>query len=80
MHCISLLKPAFQFLIDNTYVRVGKEIFRQQVGILMGTDCVHCLANLFLFYFQNNYMYMKDLIKSNILNSFLILPDILMIF
>ena len=53
-----------EFLIDNIYIRVGKEIFRQQVGIPMGTDCAPFLANLFLFYFEYNYM--KDLIKSNI--------------
>ena len=44
--------------------RVGKEIFRQQVGIPMGTDCAPFLANLLLFYFEYNYM--EDLIKSNI--------------
>ena len=53
-----------QFLIDNIYIRVGKEIFRQQVGIPMGTDCAPFLANVFLFYFEYNYM--KDFIKSNI--------------
>ena len=26
-----------EFLIDNICIRVGKEIFRQQVGIPMGT-------------------------------------------
>ena len=30
----------------------------------MGTDCAPFLANLFLFYYEYNYM--KDLIKSNI--------------
>ena len=55
-----------EFLIDNIYIRVGKEIFRQQVGIPMGTDCAPFLANLILFYFVYSYMYMKDLIKSNI--------------
>ena len=53
-----------QFLRDNIYFRVGKEIFRQQVGISKGTDCAPFIADLFLFYFQYNYM--KDLIKSNI--------------
>ena len=28
-----------EFLIDNIYIRVGKDIFRQQVGIPMGPDC-----------------------------------------
>ena len=53
-----------EFLIDNIYIKVGKEIFRQQVGIPMGTDCAPFLANLFLFYYEYNYM--KDLIKNNI--------------
>ena len=53
-----------EFLIDNIYIRVGKEIFRQQVGIPMGTDCAPFLGNLFLFYFEYNYM--KDLIKNDI--------------
>ena len=39
-----------EFLIDNIYIRVGKEIFRQQVGIPMSTDCAPFSANLFLFY------------------------------
>ena len=53
-----------EFLIDNIYIKVGKEIFRQQIGIPMGTDCAPFLANLFLFYYE--YKYMKDLIKRNI--------------
>ena len=53
-----------EFLIDNIYIKVGKDIFRQQIGIPMGTDCASFLANLFLFYYEYNYM--KDLIKSNI--------------
>ena len=53
-----------EFLIDNIYIRVGKEIFRQQVGILMGTDCAPFSANLFCSTCILNYM--KDLIKSNI--------------
>ena len=53
-----------EFLIDNIYIKVGKELFRQRVGIPMGTNCVPFLANSFLFYYEYNYM--KDLIKSNI--------------
>ena len=39
-------------------------MFRQRVGIPMGTDCAPLLANLFLFYYE--YRYMKGLIKNNI--------------
>ena len=53
-----------EYLIDNIYINVGNRVFRQQVGIPMGTDCAPLLANLFLFYYE--YRYMKGLIKNNI--------------
>ena len=53
-----------EYLIDNIYVSVGNRIYRQCVGIPMGTDCAPLLANLFLFFYE--YRYMKS-IKSNIL-------------
>ena len=37
------------WLIDNTYVKIGDKVFRQVIGIPMGTDCAPFLANLFLF-------------------------------
>ena len=46
------------------YINVGNRVFRQRVGIPMGTDCAPLLANLFLFYYK--YRYMKGLIKNNI--------------
>ena len=53
-----------EYLIDNIYVNVGNEVYRQCVGIPMGTDCAPLLANLFLFFYE--YRYMKGLIKNNI--------------
>ena len=44
-----------EYLIDN-------RVYRQHVGIPMGTDCAPLLANLFLFYYE--YKYMKNLIKT----------------
>ena len=52
-------------LIDNIYVSIGKRVYRQCVGIPMGTDCAPLLANLFLFYYE--YKYMKNLIKNKII-------------
>ena len=52
-----------EYLIDNIYVNVGNGVYRQCVGIPMGTDCA-LLANLFLFFYE--YRYMKGLIKNNI--------------
>ena len=53
-----------EYLIDNIYVSVGNRVYRQCVGIPMGTDCAPLLANLFLFYYE--YRYMKNLIKYNL--------------
>ena len=53
-----------EYLIDNIYIKVGNKVFRQEVGIPMGTDCAPLLANLFLFYYE--YKYMKNLVKDNL--------------
>ena len=52
-----------EYLIDNIYVNIGSRIYRQCIGIPMGTDCAPLVANLFLFYYE--YKYMKNLIKTN---------------
>lgn len=44
------------WLVDNTYVIVGDKVFRQVIGIPMGTDCAPFLANLFLFSYEFKWM------------------------
>ena len=53
-----------EYLIDNIYVSIGNRVYRQCVGIPMGTDCAPLLANLFLFFYE--YSYMRDLIKMDL--------------
>ena len=36
-----------EYLIDNSYVSIGKRTYRQCIGIPIGTDCVPLVANLF---------------------------------
>jgi hypothetical protein len=43
------------FLINNTYFKVGKLIFLQKIGIPMGTDAAPYLANLFLYFFEFSF-------------------------
>ena len=52
-----------EFLVDNIYVHVGNKIFKQTIGIPMGTDCAPLLANLFLFFYE--YKFMKLKLKQN---------------
>ena len=45
-----------KFLVDNIYVRFGGQLFRQMVGILMGTNCAPILADLFLYSYENEFL------------------------
>ena len=45
-----------EFLVDNIYVRFGGQLFRQMVGIPMGTNCVPLLADLFLYSYENEFL------------------------
>ena len=38
-----------EFLIDNIFVQFGGRLFRQAIGIPMGTNCAPLLADLFLY-------------------------------
>ena len=44
-----------EFFMDNIYVRFGGQLFRQMVGILMGTNCAPLLADLFLYSYENEF-------------------------
>ena len=57
------LVQQIKFLIENIYIQVGNRIFRQTIGIPMGTDCAPLLANLFLFHYE--YKFMKEKLKQN---------------
>ena len=45
-----------EFLVDNIYVRFGGQLFRQMVGIPMGTNCASLLADLFLYSYENEFL------------------------
>ena len=46
-----------EFLVDNIYIRFGGQLFRQMVGIPMGTNCAPLLADLFLYSYENEFLY-----------------------
>ena len=53
-----------EYLIDNVYIKVGNNVYRQTIGIPMGTNCVSQLEKLFLFHYE--YSYMKNLMHDNL--------------
>ena len=40
---------ALHYLLDNIFIRFGWKLYRQIVGIPMGTNCAPHVADLFLF-------------------------------
>ena len=47
---------ALTFLLDNIYIRFGSKLYRQIVGIPMGTNCASLVADLFLFCYERDFM------------------------
>ena len=45
---------ALSYLLDNAYVRFGTKLYRQVVGIPMGTNCAPLVTDLFLYCYEND--------------------------
>ena len=45
-----------EILVDNIYVSFGGQLFRQMIGIPMGTNCVPLLADLFLYSYESEFL------------------------
>ena len=52
----SELCKALSFLLDNIFVRFGDTLYRQVVGIPMGTNCAPLVADLFLYTYEKDFM------------------------
>ena len=56
-----------EFLVDNICVRFGRQLFQQMVGIPRGTNCEPLLADLFLYFYENEFL--DKLIKEGLLEG-----------
>ena len=45
-----------EFLIENIFVQFGGRLFRQVIGIPMGTNCAPLLADLFFYSYENEFL------------------------
>ena len=50
------IKSAISYLIKNSYFKFGGRLFRQDIGIPMGSDPAPAFANLFLFYYESKWI------------------------
>ena len=47
---------ALHYLLDNIFIGFGSKLYRQIVGIPMGTNCAPLVADLFLFCNERDFM------------------------
>ena len=55
------MTDALIYFIDNIFIRFVSKLYRQNVGIPMGTNCAPLVADLFLFCYERDSM--KSLTK-----------------
>ena len=57
--------------MDNIYIRFGTKLYRQIVGIPMGTNCASLVADLFLFCYERDFMTtLSDVKQAEIIEAF----------
>ena len=62
---------ALIYLLDNIYIRFGTKLYRQIVGIPMGTNCAPLVADLFLFCYERDVMTsLSDVKQAEIIEAF----------
>ena len=59
----TLICQMIDFLIDNIYIKIGNHLFRQCIGIPMGTNGAPLLASLFLYSYEVEFL--RSMKKSN---------------
>ena len=60
----SMVKDALEYLMGNCYFTFGDKVFRQVIGIPMGSDPAPFVANLFLYYYESKWV--KNLKKDSL--------------
>ena len=62
---------ALTFLLDIIFIRFGTKLYRQVVGIPMGTNCAPLVANLFLFCYERDFMMsLSDDKQADVIDAF----------
>ena len=59
------------FLLHNIFIRFGTKLYRQVVGIPMGTNCAPLVADLFLFCYERDFMMsLSDDKQADVIDAF----------
>ena len=66
-----VFSKALIYLLDNIYIRFGTKLYRQIVGVPMGTNCAPLVADLFSFCYERYFMTsLSDVKQSEIIEAF----------
>ena len=66
-----IMCDALHYLLDNIFIRFGSKLYRQIVGIPMGTNCAPLVADLFLFCYERDFMLsLSDNNQSDVIEAF----------
>ena len=58
-------------MLDSIFIRFGTKLYRQVVGIPMGTSCAPLVADLFLFYYEREFMMsLSDDKQADVIDAF----------
>ena len=61
---------ALIYLLDNTYIRFGSKLYRQNVGIPTGTNCAPLVADLFLFCYERDFRSLTKEKRYDLIDAF----------
>ena len=62
---------ALTFLLDNIFIPFGTKLYRQVVGIPMGTNCAPLVADLFLVCYERDFMMsLSDDKQADVIDAF----------
>ena len=67
---------ALHYLLDNIFIRFGSKLYRQIVGIPMGTNCTPLVADLFLVCYETSCCLCQTIIKLILLKLLTPPPDV----
>ena len=71
MHGHVKMCDALTFWLDNIFIRFGTKLYRQVVGIPMGTNCAPLVADLFLFCYERDFMmYLSGDKQADVIDAF----------
>ena len=62
---------ALHYLLDTIFLKFGSKLYKQIVGIPMGTNCAPLVADLFLFCYERDIMLsLSDNNQTDIIEAF----------